>query len=156
MSKSLLHWMVLGSALLSMTGCATYTEKHAASMPADQVGRLEQPNAVHSGILVEHIDGHWVGAGPRTEYILAPGEHALSVRANVPFYSSDEKVAYFDVAPGGRYRIDAMASTAAAEWGFAIVDEATGARVDRAWSNQVRERPKAATVKHVYPPRAHY
>jgi hypothetical protein len=156
MSKSLLRSIVLGCALLSMAGCATYTEKRAASMPADQVGTLEQPNAVRSGILVDYIDGHWVGARPRSGYILAPGEHALSVRANVPFYSSDEKLAYFDVTPGGRYRVDAMASTAAAEWGFAIVDEATGKRVDRAWSNQPGDQPAAAHGKHANPPRAHY
>ena len=156
MSKSLLRSTVLGCALLWMAGCVTYTEKRAASMPADQVGTLEQPNAVRSGILVDYIDGHWVGARPRSQYVLTPGEHALSVRANVPFYSSDEKVAYFDVAPGGRYRVDAMASTAAAEWGFAIIDEATGVRVDRAWSNKPGDPPAAAHGKHAYPTRAHY
>lgn len=136
MSPSLLRLMILGCALLPMAGCATYTEQRAKSLPADGVGMLEQPNAVRSGILVDYIDGHWVGARPRSQYVLTPGEHALQVRANVPFYTSDEKTAYLDVAPGGRYRIEAMTAPDASEWGFAIVDAATGERVDRAWSNQ--------------------
>jgi hypothetical protein len=70
------------------------------------------------------------------EYRLAPGEHAFRARANLGGYRSDSQTRWFDAVAGGRYRIDTSIDRAGESWGFDIVDEQTGKRVDRLWSRR--------------------
>lgn len=123
-------------ALLS-SGCAsTYTPDDVSGLPASRIGTLELANPSRSGVFIQSIDGHRTSVRPLRFYQLAPGEHALLVRANVAFYAGGPQTVYFDVAPDGHYRVEAMASPDAGEWGFGVVDALTGKRVDRLWSNR--------------------
>jgi hypothetical protein len=59
----------------------------------------------------------------------------------VAFASSDSTTLWFDVAPGGHYRLESFADAENGQWGIGIVDAASGKRVDRLWSSH----PAAAT-----------
>jgi hypothetical protein len=136
MPASLVRSLVLCLALLS-AGCASTYRPHGAwGRSTAEIGRLELVNPSRSGIFIQAIDGHRTSARPLHYYDLAPGEHALLVRANVAFFSSGPQTVYLDVAPGAQYRVEAMTSSDAREWGIGIVDQATGQRVDRLWSNR--------------------
>ena len=63
-----------------------------------------------------------------------PGEHSLSARANLAFYwSNNSEVRWFDAEPGGQYLIQVLTEPGTGQWGFAIIDRKSGARVDRLW-----------------------
>lgn len=102
--------------------------------PAAREGRaatLVHPGALDTGVLIDRLDGKPLGVRPVSMFTLAPGEHSLRVRANAAFSRSTPVTCWFDAAPGGRYRVVAAVDRDAAGWGFAIVDEDTGQRVDR-------------------------
>ena len=121
-----------------VSGCATtYTSPDASNFSASQLGTLEHPDPVHSGVVIEQIDGKWRGTGIITSYKLTPGRHSVGARAtavfvNSAFYQGAKRaVRWFDVSPGAHYVIETKIDTAALRWNFWIIDKNTGQRVDR-------------------------
>ena len=129
-------------AALLLSGCATtYVAGDVSHAGSGQFGTLEHDDPVHGGIVIEQIDGKWRGLGIIKSYQLSPGEHSLGVRVNLPFYSSKRVVRWFNVKAGERYSIEAATDEAAHRWGFWILDERTGVRVDREESASVGGQP---------------
>jgi hypothetical protein len=117
-----------------LAGCVTtYADKRATGANAAIV-RYEHP--INGGVLIEAVDGARPGVRLVDEYRLAPGEHAFRARANLGLYTSTPETHWFDAAPGGRYRIETAVDHADESWGFRVVDERTGERVDRRWSRK--------------------
>jgi hypothetical protein len=118
----------------TMGGCATtYTDDLATGTVA---ATLQHPGVLRGGVTIEQLDGHPLGVRPVESFTIAPGEHALLARANVAFHRSGEVTRWFDAAPGGRYRITAEVDRDEGAWGFGVIDESTGQRVDRAYSTR--------------------
>jgi hypothetical protein len=135
MSISIVRTAV-ATAVLVLAGCATTYQSDGLDASAGQSGILEHVDPAHSGVFVEQVDGKRHGIRPVELYRLTPGEHSLTARANVAFYRSLSEVRWFDVQPGGHYAIRTAAD--AGRWGFWIVDQDTGKRVDREWSTHRR------------------
>lgn len=117
-----------------LAGCVTTYEDDGAGSTNAAVVRYDHPIA--AGVLIEAIDGQRPGVRLVREYRLVPGIHSFRARAESGGYHSSPETRWFDAAPGGRYRIDTVVDHGDASWGFAIYDERTGVRVDRAWSRQ--------------------
>ena len=129
--------LVFITFLILLAGCATtYTDANLRNISPGQTGTLEQSDPIHSGVVIDKMDGVWLGLRPKKLYQLAPGEHSLAVRANLAFYSSSSEVRWFDVAPGGSYSIQTIADTGTGGWAFGIIDKSTGERIDRLWSEK--------------------
>jgi hypothetical protein len=122
--------------LACLAGCATtYTSSNPANVPPEQFATVEQVDPMGSGMLIDHVDGKWHGFRPARLYQFTPGEHSLSARANLAFYTSNNsEVRWFDAEPGGQYLIQVLSEPATGQWGFGVIDKKSGARVDRLWS----------------------
>ena len=127
---------VLCLAVLSgvLAGCVTTYEDDRVTDLNVAVVRYEHP--ITGGVLIEALDGARPGVRLVDEYRLAPGEHSFRARAEVGGYRSNPATRWFDAAPGGHYRIDTSIDRSGGSWGFGIVDERTGERVDRPWPRQ--------------------
>jgi hypothetical protein len=123
---------VLLMLALALSGCATTYDSSDLNPSSGQFGTLEHVDPVHSGVMIEKVDGKRHGIRPADLYRFTPGEHSLTARANVAFNASSSAVRWFDVEPGGRYAIQTYVD--AGQWGFWIINKKTGLRVDREWS----------------------
>jgi len=117
-----------------LAGCVTTYEDDRVTDLNVAVVRFDHP--INGGVLIEALDGERPGVRLVREYRLLPGEHSFRARANIGGYRSDSQTHWFDAEPGGRYRIDTAVDREGEAWGFSIIDERTGARVDRNWTRQ--------------------
>jgi hypothetical protein len=113
-----------------LAGCVTtYSDPRGTSNAA--VVRYDHP--INGGVQIEALDGKRPGVRLVNEYWLRPGEHSFRAHAQVGGYLSTPETIWFDAAPGGHYRIDTVIDRSGGSWGFSVIDERTGQRVDRGW-----------------------
>lgn len=114
-----------------LAGCVTTYIGDRATNGNAAVVRYDHP--INGGVLIEALDGKRAGVRLVNEYRLAPGEHSFRAHAQVGGYLSTPETVWFDAAPGGHYRIDTVIDRSGGSWGFSVIDERTGQRVDRGW-----------------------
>jgi hypothetical protein len=114
-----------------LAGCVTTYADDRATNGNAAVVRYDHP--INGGVVIEALDGERPGVRIVSEYWLAPGEHSFRAHAQVAGYRSNPETRWFDAAPGGHYRIDTVIDRSGDSWGFSVVDERTGQRVDRAF-----------------------
>ena len=117
-----------------LAGCVTTYEDDLATDLNVAIVRYDHP--INGGVLIEALDGNRTGVRIVSEYRLLPGEHSFRARAEVGGYGSTSETRWFDASRGGHYRIETAIDREGGSWGFGIVDERTGQRVDRAWPHQ--------------------
>ena len=50
--------------LACLAGCATtYTSSNPSNLPPEQFATVEQVDPIHSGVLIDHVDGKWLDPG---------------------------------------------------------------------------------------------
>lgn len=117
-----------------LSGCVTtYNQDRATDL---NVAMVQYDHPINGGVLIEALDGERPSVRLVREYHLRPGEHSFRARANVGGYRSNPETRWFDAAPGGRYRIDTVVDREGGAWGFSVIDERTGERVDRGWARE--------------------
>jgi hypothetical protein len=113
-----------------LAGCVTtYLDDRAINGHAAVV---HYAHPINGGVVIEALDGKRPGVRIVNEYWLAPGEHSFRAHAQAGGYFSNPETRWFDAAPDGHYRIDTVIDRGSDSWGFSVVDERTGQRVDRA------------------------
>lgn len=126
--------LCLALALTGLAGCVTTYQDDRALGTNLAVVRYDHP--INGGVLIDALDGKRPGVRLVGEYVVGPGEHAFRAHAEVGGYRSNPETRWFDAAPGGHYRIDTVIDRSGGSWGFSVVDERTGQRVDRSWPHQ--------------------
>jgi len=113
-----------------LAGCVTTYADDRATNGSAAVVRYDHP--INGGVVIEALGGERPGVRLVNEYWLAPGEHSFRAHAQVGGYRSNPETRWFDATPAGRYRIDTVIDRSGGSWGFSVVDDRTGQRVDHA------------------------